>query len=81
MTVAEYIVELQKLDQTIPVFGESETGTWQVESEDIYAMQNIVIAHGPERNLVTGRYEHMRPNDIYPVGLVVGYTHGRYEPA
>lgn len=59
MKVKELIAELQKLNPEMPVCGQSETATWDIEAKDII----------PDRNVYANR------NDVYPEALILGYKH------
>ena len=62
MTIRELIAELYKMDQDMPVCGQSETCTWDMEPSDLVPESDVVVAG----ELMPKRY---------PVALILGYTH------
>jgi hypothetical protein len=66
MTIRELITELQKLDQDIPVCGQSETTTWDIDVSELVPEENVMI------------WENKLPNikiKKYPQALILGYKH------
>jgi len=67
MTIRQLIVELQKLDQDIPVCGQSETTTWDIDVSELVPEENVMI------------WENKLPNvriKKYSKALILGYKHG-----
>ena len=66
MTIRELIVELQKLDQDIPVVGQSETSTWDILPEDLVPDEEIYII---------GNRDDLGKPMVYQRALILGYKH------
>lgn len=41
MNIGELIVELQKFDPSVPVCGESEVSTWDMEPKDLVVYEDV----------------------------------------
>lgn len=59
MTIKEFIEELSRLDQKLPVCGMSETAAWDIKPEELEPINHLRVESG----------------ETHPRALVLGYKH------
>lgn len=68
VTVKELIEALEKLPQDMPVLGQSETSTWDIEPSELVPSANVSVCHIRDGK---GKF------DTYPQALILGHIHPR----